>query len=108
MALLQPAYVHLEATAEDEILVALRRAWPGALIMNPVLPMGARRAERADAGRWLGLGADLISFGRAFIANFDLVERLRAGLPLAAEDAATYFEGGDAGYVTYPAYQHAG
>ncbi|WP_324795148.1 alkene reductase [Streptomyces cyaneofuscatus] len=108
LARLEPAYVHLEATVEDEILVALRRAWTGALIMNPVLPMGARRAERPDADRWLGLGADLISFGRAFIANPDLVERLRAGLPLAAEDAETYFQGGDAGYVTYPAYQHAG
>jgi hypothetical protein len=34
------AYVHLEATAEEEILVGLRRAWPGSLIMNPVVPMG--------------------------------------------------------------------
>ncbi|MGW7092613.1 alkene reductase [Streptomyces sp. NPDC054874] len=108
LARLEPAYVHLEATVDDDVLVALRRAWPGTLIMNPVLPMGAERAGRPDADRWLGLGADLISFGRAFIANPDLVERMRAGLPIAPEDEATYFQGGDTGYVTYPSYQHAG
>ncbi|MEU1279788.1 alkene reductase [Streptomyces sp. NPDC005805] len=100
------AYVHLEATSDDEVLLGLRRAWQGTLIMNPALPMGPARAGRADADRWLGHGADLISFGRAFIANPDLVERLRAGLPLAADDEATYYQGGDAGYLTYPAYAH--
>ncbi|MFC8449036.1 alkene reductase [Kitasatospora sp. NPDC057223] len=101
------AYVHLEATADEEVLVALRRAWPGTLVVNPVLPMGPKQTGRDDADRWLGLGADLISFGRAFIANPDLVERLRSGLPIAPVDEATYFQGGDAGYLTYPAYQYA-
>ncbi|MEU3185447.1 alkene reductase [Streptomyces sp. NPDC006923] len=100
-------YIHLEATTDTEVLVGLRRAWPGALIMNPVLPMGAKQTGRDDADRWLGLGADLISFGRAFIANPDLVERLRNGLPIAPVDDATYYQGGDQGYLTYPAYQYA-
>ncbi|MCX5039858.1 alkene reductase [Streptomyces coelicoflavus] len=103
---LRIAYVHLEATAGEEVLVALRRAWPGALVMNPVLPMGPKQTGREDADHWLGLGADLISFGRGFVANPDLVERLRTGLPLAPVDEATYYQGGDAGYLTYPAYQH--
>ncbi|WP_049564121.1 alkene reductase [Streptomyces sp. SBT349] len=106
LARLQVAYVHLEATAGDEVLLGLRRAWPGALIMNPVLPMGPKQTGRAEADHWLGLGADLISFGRAFLSNPDLVERLRTGLPLAPVDEATYYQGGDAGYLTYPAYQH--
>ncbi|AYV25449.1 N-ethylmaleimide reductase [Streptomyces sp. ADI95-16] len=101
------AYVHLEATAEEATLVALRRAWPGTLVMNPVLPMGAKQTGRDDADHWLGLGADLISFGRAFLANPDLVERLRGGLPLTSVDEATYFQGGDTGYLTYPAHQYA-
>ncbi|MBT1185759.1 alkene reductase [Streptomyces sp. CJ_13] len=101
------AYVHLEATAEEATLVALRRAWPGTLVMNPVLPMGAKQTGREDANHWLGLGADLISFGRAFLANPDLVERLRGGLPLTPVDEATYFQGGDTGYLTYPAHQYA-
>ncbi|MEW1997405.1 alkene reductase [Streptomyces coelicoflavus] len=103
---LRIAYVHLEATAGEEVLVALRRAWPGALVMNPVLPMGPKQTGREDADHWLGLGADLISFGRGFVANPDLVERLRTGLLLAPVDEATYYQGGDAGYLTYPAYQH--
>ncbi|MCZ4604062.1 alkene reductase [Streptomyces sp. Lzd4kr] len=104
---LGPAYIHLEATIDEETLVALRRTWPGTLVMNPVLPMGPKQAGRTEADHWLGLGADLISFGRAFIANPDLVERLRTGLPIAPADEATYFEGGDNGYLTYSAYQHS-
>ncbi|WP_333770718.1 alkene reductase [Streptomyces sp. IBSBF 2435] len=100
------AYVHLEATADEDVLVGLRRAWPGTLVMNPVYPMGPKQAGRDDADHWLGLGADLISFGRAFLANPDLVERLRRGLPIAPVDEATYYQGGDAGYLTYPAHQH--
>ncbi|MFE2527983.1 alkene reductase [Streptomyces sp. NPDC059382] len=101
------AYVHLEATSDEATLVALRRAWQGTLVMNPVLPMGAKQTGREDADHWLGLGADLISFGRAFLANPDLVERLRGGLPLAPVDEATYFQGGDTGYLTYPTHQYA-
>ncbi|MFD0304315.1 alkene reductase [Streptomyces sp. NPDC127119] len=107
LARLDVAYVHIEATAEEEVLVALRRAWPGTLVMNPVLPMGPKQTGRSDADHWLGLGADLISFGRAFIANPDLVERLRTGVPIAPVDEATYYQGGDAGYLTYPAHQYS-
>jgi len=101
------AYVHLEATADEDVLVGLRRAWPGTLVVNPVFPMGPRRTDRDAADRWLALGADLISFGRAFIANPDLVERLRRGLPLAPDDEATWYTGGDAGYLTYPPHGYA-
>jgi len=101
------AYVHLEGTSTEDVLLGLRRAWPGTLVVNPSLPMGPGRVDRAAADHWLGRGADLISFGRAFIANPDLVERLRQGLPLALDDEATWYQGGDAGYLTYPTHQHA-
>ncbi|MGW1712638.1 alkene reductase [Streptomyces sp. NPDC002156] len=101
------AYVHLEGSTDEEVLVALRRAWPGTLIMNPGRPMGPKQTSRDDADHWLGLGADLISFGRAFLANPDLVERLRVGLPIAPVDEATYYQGGDAGYLTYSAHQYS-
>jgi len=107
LARLELAYVHIEATTDEPVLTALRRAWPGALIVNPVMPMGPKQADRAAADHWLGLGADLISFGRAFLANPDLVERLRTGAPIAPVDEATFYTGGDNGYLTYPAYQHA-
>ncbi|MUL41988.1 alkene reductase [Streptomonospora sp. PA3] len=106
LARLQPAYIHLEATADEEVLVGLRRAWPGTFVVNPSVPMGPKQTGRAEADRWLDLGADLISFGRAFIANPDLVERLRTGVPLAPVDEDTFYQGGDRGYLTYPAYQY--
>ena len=107
LAPLDLAYIHIEATTDEDVLVELRKAWPGTLVVNPVLPMGPRKADKEAADHWLALGADLISFGRAFIANPDLVERLRQGLPIAPDDESTWYQGGDAGYVTYPAYRHA-
>ncbi|MCZ7497344.1 alkene reductase [Agrobacterium tumefaciens] len=46
--------------------------------------------------------ADLFAFGRPFIANPDLVERLETGAPLAKIDVATLYGGGAAGYTDYP------
>lgn len=47
--------------------------------------------------------ADLFAFGHAYIANPDLVERLKTDAPLAALDKATLYGGGPAGYSDYPA-----
>lgn len=47
--------------------------------------------------------ADLFAFGRPFIANPDLIERLKTGAPLASLDPATLYGGGSAGYTDYPA-----
>lgn len=46
--------------------------------------------------------ADLFAFGRPFIANPDLVERLKTGAPLAKPNQATLYGGGAAGYTDYP------
>lgn len=46
--------------------------------------------------------ADLISFGRAYIANPDLVQRLQLGAPLRSPDPATYYGGDARGYTDYP------
>lgn len=55
-------------------------------------------AEQAVKG-----GADLVAFGKPFIANPDLVERLRLDTPLNTPDAATFYGGGAKGYTDYPA-----
>ena len=47
-------------------------------------------------------GADLIAFGRPFIANPDLGARLKQGGPFNTLDRATLYGGGDAGYLDYP------
>ena len=46
--------------------------------------------------------ADLIAFGKLFISNPDLVERLKRGAPLTAPDKATFYGGGAKGYTDYP------
>ena len=47
--------------------------------------------------------ADLIAFGKPFISNPDLVERLKSGAPLNPFDKATFYGGGAKGYTDYPA-----
>jgi len=46
--------------------------------------------------------ADLIAFGKLFLANPDLVERLKRSAPLNAPDKATFYGGGAKGYTDYP------
>lgn len=46
--------------------------------------------------------ADLIAFGRPYIANPDLVERLHLNAPLNEPDTATFYGGGEQGYTDYP------
>jgi N-ethylmaleimide reductase len=59
-------------------------------------------AEEARAG----LKADLIAFGRPFITNPDLVDRLRRGLPLApSSDKSHWYGGGAEGYTDYRPYE---
>ncbi|MGO4393546.1 alkene reductase [Variovorax sp. M-6] len=48
-------------------------------------------------------GDDLVAFGKPFISNPDLVRRLREGAPLNAWDKTTFYGGGEAGYIDYPA-----
>lgn len=60
--------------------------------------------DRALAETALAEGAaDLIAFGHDFVANPDLVERLKTGAPLAAFNQETLYGGGAKGYTDYPA-----
>lgn len=63
-------------------------------------------AERGNRLIEAGL-ADLVAYGRPFIANPDLVERLKAGAKLAEIDWATVYATGREGYADYPALQPA-
>ena len=102
------AYVHLLAPPDgDELMDGLRRAWPGTLVVNPGGQIGPHETDRADGEKWLARGADLISYGRAFLANPDLVERFRTGVPVRpTPDHATWYGGGDAGFIDYPSHQY--
>jgi N-ethylmaleimide reductase len=50
-------------------------------------------------------GADLVAFGKACIANPDLVARLQAGGPFNTPDSSTFYGGGEKGYTDYPTLQ---
>lgn len=76
---------------------ALRRRFDGAWMVNNGYT-GAMAEQALRDGR-----ADLVAFGRPFIANPDLVERLRRGAPLNEVDRGTLYGGGDKGYIDYPA-----
>ncbi|WP_341895462.1 alkene reductase [Ferrovibrio terrae] len=78
---------------------ALRSRYRGAWISN-------NGYDRALADNTLANGrADLIAFGRPFISNPDLVERLRRDAPLAELNRATLYGGGAEGYTDYPALE---
>ncbi|GAA2560943.1 MULTISPECIES: alkene reductase [Streptomyces] len=102
-----PAYVHIVFADPDQPLFReIRETWPGTLIANPVLgwggPLPADGGRRAGE-RLLAAGADLIALGRAFLANPDLVERLRIGAPLnPVRDEYAMYTGGETGYTDYP------
>jgi N-ethylmaleimide reductase len=71
---------------------------------GPIIAAGGFDGEQAVAITEVG-GADLVAFGRHFIANPDLPQRLQAGLPLNAYDRDTFYYGGDKGYADYPRHQ---
>ncbi|MFI9208938.1 alkene reductase [Streptomyces sp. NPDC053253] len=101
------AYLHVVFADPDQPLFhTLRAAWPGTLIANPALPWpGPLPADggRAAGERLLAAGADLIALGRSFLANPDLVARMRAGAPLnPIRDAHLMYVGGETGYTDYP------
>jgi len=80
---------------------ALRRRFNGAWMVNN----GYQRQMAVDI---VASGAaDLVSFGRPFIGNPDLVRRLREDAPLAAFDKKTLYGGGARGYTDYPTLEQA-
>jgi N-ethylmaleimide reductase len=80
---------------------ALRSRFKGAYIANNGYTFDL--AEKVLAAN----EADLIAFGKLFIANPDLVERLKKGAPLNEPDKATFYGGGAKGYTDYPVLDQA-
>ena len=82
------------------VVTNIRERFKGTLILS-----GSDNAARAEDVLNSGL-ADLVAFGRPFIANPDLVERLKTGAELAQPDPATFYAPGpngfEQGYIDYP------
>ena len=80
----------------EQLLALIRQKYRGTLIV-------AGGFDRDTAEAWLEQGkADLIAFGRKFLANPDLPDRLRMPTGLNADDRSTYYGGGAKGYTDYP------
>ena len=97
------AYIHIAEADWDDAPVmpaafkeALRIIFHGTLIYSGKYT--PERAEEALAKGW----ADLIGFGRPFIANPDLPYRLQHNLPLNEPIREKFFGGGAEGYLDYP------
>jgi 2,4-dienoyl-CoA reductase-like NADH-dependent reductase (Old Yellow Enzyme family) len=76
---------------------AIRKVFGGPLIVN------SDYFTREDAQAALDSGvADAVSFGRAYLANPDLIERLKQGAPLNEWDMKSWYGGGAEGYTDYP------
>ena len=89
----------LEKLADDGMFRHFRSIYKGTLIANVNM-------NRERGNRLIGEGfADLIAFGRPYIANPDLVQRIAAGAPLAEVDWETVYGSGSHGYSDYPIYQ---
>ena len=80
---------------------SLRRRFKNTYIGNNGydLPLATAQLEEGKA--------DLVAFGRPFIANPDLVERLKTGAPLVSLNPETLYGGGAAGYTDYPSLTEA-
>lgn len=84
------------ASDQPKVSPLIRPAFDGPLILNQDYDLARAEADIAS-----GL-ADAISFGRPFISNPDLVERLRVGAPLTPDVMATWYSQGPEGYTDYP------
>lgn len=93
------AYCHVVdmGLADLDTLAMVRAHFGGPVIANNNLKPDSAAAVLAD-GR-----AEAVSFGRAFIANPDLVERIAAGAPHAKPDYSLLYTGEERGFTDYPA-----
>ena len=86
-----------EYDGPDSLAADLKKAFGGVYIVNEKFTAATAQAA-LDAGK-----ADAVAFGKAYIANPDLVERLRVGAPLNDPDPSTFYGGDGRGYTDYPA-----
>lgn len=103
------AYLHVSepdwvggSELPDDFRDGLRARYPGVVVGS-----GAYTVEDAVARLARGW-IDAVAFGRAFIANPDLPERIRRGWAWATPDARTFYGGGAEGYTDYPYAQTEG
>lgn len=110
LAPLNLAYLHLIEGATGGPRELADRPFDYAAMRAAYRTAGGKAAWMVNNGYDLSLaekalqdGADLVAFGKSFIANPDLVQRLQQGGPFNSPDRATFYGGGEKGYTDYPA-----
>jgi 2,4-dienoyl-CoA reductase-like NADH-dependent reductase (Old Yellow Enzyme family) len=89
------------AIPTEPVSPVMREHYSGKILINSDY-------DWADAGGRMARGyADGVSIGRLFIANPDLVKRIALDAPLNDGDSSTFYSGGAAGYVDYPALEES-
>ena len=81
---------------------AIREVFTKPLVVNSDYTTLEQAQDVLDSGV-----ADAVAFGRTFLANPDLPERLRTGAPLNPSNPKTWFSQGAEGYIDYPALETA-
>lgn len=99
------AYLHVIDTPDLEVLARLRPLWPGTLIANL---RSAEPTSQTEGESLVESGlADVVAFGRLFIANPDLPARFARQAPLARADHEVYYGARLDGYIDFPAFEPA-
>ncbi|MBU2710846.1 alkene reductase [Zooshikella sp. WH53] len=102
------AYIHLNEPTwmngqpyTNTFRERVRQSFKGAIIVCGAYDKAL--AEQVINAGW----ADLVAFGRPYIANPDLVERFKSNSELNEPDSDTFYGGGAKGYIDYPKLQAA-
>ncbi|GLI25386.1 N-ethylmaleimide reductase [Xanthobacter flavus] len=104
-----PVYIHVvegatggpRDVAPDFSFEELRKRYSGAWMVNNGYDLALANAVLAEGK------ADFVAFGKPFISNPDLVERLQRNAPLNEVDRDTLYGGGAKGYIDYPTLKDA-
>ena len=94
------AYLHVLIDPSAPEFGTIRGAWPGTLVLNTGREIDTSFCQLDELAEWGVIGAAAV--GRSFLANPDLIERLRVGAELNEPDVATFYSPGAVGYVDYP------
>lgn len=98
----EPRIKGIEEIVKDQAPIASQHLRPK--FSRTLIAAGGFTPASAEAVVTFG-DADLVAFGRHFISNPDLPERIRQGLPLTDYDRSTFYGGDARGYTDYPAAQ---
>lgn len=97
--------MHVLESRAPEFSLELRSSWNGVMILNPATPgtmTGREHPALVEEG-----ATDLVSFGRLFISNPDLSERLATEAELVEPDMSKAYGGDERGYTDYPTSAHS-